>query len=366
MPDVLFADLPEDKCLACHTLGVPAPSGPSPHHFTEQAQSRHCKVCHGSIVDDYDDGHYIPTYEPSLVTPDTGSGEGSPFNSRGNGAGGCTYCHDDDGLSPPLIRTTEALHHDPAFYTADKCDWCHDFSVTDGQIRACESCHGPNSLHNIQADSPNPENAGTIVVGGEDAGYGHVGRDAGPGDSDCWGCHGFSVCGNGVPEGIEECDDGNTQDGDCCSSDCAFEAVGSSCADAAFCNGNETCDGSGACLSGLPVVCNDGVACTSDACDEANDRCASVPDNTACTSDGLFCTGQEICDAVVGCVGTGNPCPTGTTCYETTDVCIPVSGKVSVCHVPAGNPAKAKTLSVDAGLVIEHLAHGDKLGPCPQ
>jgi hypothetical protein len=29
-------------------------------------------------------------------------------------------------------------------------------------------------------------------VGGELAGYGHVGRDAGPGDSDCWGCHGFA------------------------------------------------------------------------------------------------------------------------------------------------------------------------------
>ncbi len=30
------------------------------------------------------------------------------------------------------------------------------------------------------------------MVGGEYAGYGHVGRDAGPGDSDCWGCHGFA------------------------------------------------------------------------------------------------------------------------------------------------------------------------------
>jgi hypothetical protein len=29
-------------------------------------------------------------------------------------------------------------------------------------------------------------------VGGENAGYGHVGRDAGPTDSDCWGCHGFA------------------------------------------------------------------------------------------------------------------------------------------------------------------------------
>ena len=45
----------------------------------------------------------------------------------------------------------------------------------------CEKCHGPESLHNIQADSPNANNLGSVVVGGEDAGYGHVGRDAGPG-----------------------------------------------------------------------------------------------------------------------------------------------------------------------------------------
>ena len=31
------------------------------------------------------------------------------------------------------------------------------------------------------------------MVGGEAAGWGHIGRDAGPDDSDCWGCHGFSM-----------------------------------------------------------------------------------------------------------------------------------------------------------------------------
>jgi len=61
-------------------------------------------------------------------------------------------------------------------------------------MRWCENCHGYESLHNIQADSPNTGNIGSIVVGGEDAYWGHVGRDnpADPNnDSDCWGCHGF-------------------------------------------------------------------------------------------------------------------------------------------------------------------------------
>jgi hypothetical protein len=60
-------------------------------------------------------------------------------------------------------------------------------------IRYCEGCHGYESLHNIQADSPNDANIGTLVVGGEDAGYGHIGADDPGLASDCWGCHGFGA-----------------------------------------------------------------------------------------------------------------------------------------------------------------------------
>ncbi len=172
-------------CTACH-------NGSSPHHTTPDAQARHCVACHGDVVDNYDDGHYVPSYTPSLVTPSPSDGNGLPLNSRGNGAGACTYCHDEDGLSPPVILENKDLHHNTGL-TDGHCNWCHDFGgAPDERIRACEQCHGPDSLHNIQADSPNTGNVGTIVVGGEDAGYGHVGRDGGPGDSDCWGCHGFA------------------------------------------------------------------------------------------------------------------------------------------------------------------------------
>ena len=37
------------------------------------------------------------------------------------------------------------------------------------------------------------------------------------------------VCGNGEPEGIEECDDGNTASGDGCSSTCTIESTGDVC-----------------------------------------------------------------------------------------------------------------------------------------
>jgi hypothetical protein len=38
--------------------------------------------------------------------------------------------------------------------------------------------------------------------------------------------------------------------------------------------------------------------------------------------------------------------------------------KVTICHVPPGNPANAHTISVGEPAVSAHLAHGDYTGPC--
>ncbi len=355
----------ERDCKQCHNAG-------SPHHTTADAVNRQCSACHGSLVADFDDGHYIPTYGASLVTPwqglngdgyfnapyptpdlasdgsglitpsdvtqteagppyfsvnstplgvlqtrnepnvlaykpagfnndivigsthhggeeysvvfnsgtplaaswDAGTqtlsvtidtsqtalalvnainaatGEvdveaalgydgddlvadllppehyepigGDPPNNRGYGAGSCSYCHDHDGtldangdVAPTLIVDNHESHHGIGlpFFVSDgaggswrRCNVCHNYTdraapdpatyrdqsgpAFNLHIRICEECHSVASLHNIQADS---DASGTVVVGGELAGYGHVGRDAGPGDSDCWGCHGFAA-----------------------------------------------------------------------------------------------------------------------------------------------------------------------------
>jgi hypothetical protein len=68
-------------------------------------------------------------------------------------------------------------------------------------IRNCEQCHGMESLHNIQADSTAPDNIGTIVVSGEDYGFGHIGADNPGAGSDCWGCHGFGMAADGIEVG---------------------------------------------------------------------------------------------------------------------------------------------------------------------
>jgi hypothetical protein len=156
-----------------------------------------------------DDGHTIPSYTPSLVTPVPSDGGGP------DGSGACDYCHDagDDTSTGEVIQVVnnqDAHHNTGVFLSAtgvtnqDACTWCHNFTglPSEYDIRTCEGCHGYESLHNIQVDSetecvydPSDPAACNITVGGEAAGWGHVGRDAGVGDSDCWGCHGNYVPG---------------------------------------------------------------------------------------------------------------------------------------------------------------------------
>jgi len=94
------------------------------------------------------------------------------------------------------------------------------------------------------------------------------------------------------------------------------------CNDGLFCNGAEQCV-NGTCTAGTPVVCNDNVACTLDACDEAADACVSQPNNAAC-NDGNVCNGTETCVATGCLAGTPLVCNDGNAC--TTDSCNTTTG----------------------------------------
>ena len=63
-----------------------------------------------------------------------------------------------------------------------------------------------------------------------------------------------TVCGDGHLGPGEQCDDGNTVDGDCCSSTCQYEAIGSACSDGNPCTA-DACDGAGACVGQMPTGC---------------------------------------------------------------------------------------------------------------
>lgn len=130
---------------------------------------------------------------------------------------------------------------------------------------------------------------------------------------------------------------------------------GTSCDDGLFCNGVEACV-NGVCSAGTPIVCNDGVACTADACDETANTCVSQPNNAAC-NDGNVCNGSETC-GTNGCVaGTPLVCNDGNVC--TTDSCNAATGCQATNNTaPCADDGNACTTDVCSAGVCTHPQSG--------
>lgn len=85
------------------------------------------------------------------------------------------------------------------------------------------------------------------------------------------GCEpGAKLCGNGLVDTGEQCDDGNSSAGDCCDAECEYEVAGSTCDDGNACTSGDACDGAGGCAGPIPRSCGDGNACTADSCNPAS------------------------------------------------------------------------------------------------
>lgn len=179
-------------CIQCHNNTFNGIKIRRQHHETQAATDKHCKACHGSLVDNFDDGHIIATYPPTTMTPDT---KYKVINqTSGRKWGGCESCHEPNLTAVPMpIYSNNNTHHRlgnlSGFINQNntKCEICHDtHNATFGSnsIRACERCHGTTSLHNIQFDIVNTSSL---------QGYGHLGPN------ECQGCHASYVAGSLAP-----------------------------------------------------------------------------------------------------------------------------------------------------------------------
>jgi cysteine-rich repeat protein len=292
-----------DGCQACHGAftdetspkGSVFPRGDKHYmHRNSQAMNTDCDLCHSP--NDNDD-------------PFIGSSAGTPNNP----GLGCIGCHNDSGLR---------AHHVANSVTS--CTPCHGNDPAPPAESAIPPYYGTADTNvdqpcNTLASAEVNENwtVGDFVGLDNDGDGLYDGNDP-----DCVA----ATCGNGQVEPGEDCDDGNTADGDCCSSTCSFEPSGSVCDDGLFCSAGETCDGAGSCTGGSPRDCGDGIGCTVDTCDEGSDSCLNNPENAAC-DDGLFCNGVETCDASLDCqdgipvdCDDGDIC-TDDACNESTDRC---------------------------------------------
>ncbi|HVK64403.1 MAG TPA: DUF4215 domain-containing protein [Polyangium sp.] len=159
---------------------------------------------------------------------------------------------------------------------------------------------------------------------------------------------GEPVCGNGVVEGTEACDDGNTVVGDGCETDCSFScnnatpATGDAkCDDGDPCNGAETCSDKHACEPGANApngsdcgtgkvcnagvcvddTCGDGFASPSEECDDGN-----IENGDGCDSCKWSCVSD---DPTRDCAGI-DPC-VGSVCDDATHTCGNPIGNGQVC-----------------------------------
>ena len=155
-----------------------------------------------------------------------------------------------------------------------------------------------------------------------------------------------SVCGNGIVELGEQCDDGATNGtpGAACDSRCQIGVFCGSgapatcvpCADDTNCHPLGRCGGF-ACLAGLctavtPLACDDGNPCTQDSCD-AVEGCVHAPlagAGIAGCDDENVCNGVETCAGGACVAGVPPPGDDGDLCTDD-GVCDPVRGYL---HTP--------------------------------
>jgi len=132
-------------------------------------------------------------------------------------------------------------------------------------------------------------------------------------------------CGSGIclPGTDVNCNDGNECTDDSCDPDtgCVHTQNEAPCQDGDVCTVGDQCGG-GECLSGGALDCDDGNVCTDDSCDPAI-GCVHESNHLAC-DDGNACTTGDQCSEG-SCVGGNLPdCDDGNVC--TTDWCEPAAG----------------------------------------
>ena len=155
------------------------------------------------------------------------------------------------------------------------------------------------------------------------------------------------VCGDGVVEGTEACDDGNKADADGCDASCALES-------------GYTCSGA---PSACVTTCGDGITAGSEACDDGGTADGDGCDASCTIESGYTCSGDpSVCVTTCGdgvMAGT-EACDDGNTADD--DGCSMLcevesgwscSGDPSVCETACGDGIVAGTEVCDDGGMVD-------------
>ena len=120
-------------------------------------------------------------------------------------------------------------HGDNLLGEAEGCDWRtdagRDVVGVDARLDALQAVDGGRPVHPLLADSPAIDVVRGACAATDERG---VTRPRGP-RCDAGAFEVARGCGNGNRDAQEQCDDGNTEAGDCCSATCQFEAIRGDC-----------------------------------------------------------------------------------------------------------------------------------------
>lgn len=224
-------------------------------------------------------------------------------------------CNDQNECTTDACSPTEGCTNTPGALNCDDGNAC----TTDSCEKGKGCVHAPNSLACQDSDECTVGDkcvAGACVAGQPrvcddgnvctveycDSSKGCLSEPQGGQCDDKDSCTVGDVCVEGVCLGQQSvvCGDGNPCTKDSCDAvvGCVYpDAEGVACSDSNPCTTQDTCQ-SGKCLGGPLLACDDGVACTKDACDAAK-GCTATPDDAGC-SDGIECT-ADVCDPSKGC-----------------------------------------------------------------
>ena len=156
-------------------------------------------------------------------------------------------------------------------------------------------------------------------------------------------------CGDGSITGSEQCDDGNTTNGDGCSAQCQSESGGGVCGDMTVdVNKGETCDDgnttpgdgcSSTCQMETPANCGNGALNGTEACDDGDTMGGDGCSATCTVEQGYTCTGMpSVCTMGGGMMGTC-AAPTTITLTGTTDLTATLTGDTTTGTSQVGDAA---------------------------
>lgn len=234
---------------------------------------------------------------------------------NGKCAGQVVLCDDKNPCTDDACDPSSGCKHTPNAAGCDDdnpCtvgDICNSGTCASGQAKTCAS------------GDPCVIGKCSITSGGKCT---FTDASDGTGCDDGSVCTAGDACKSGACSGIKvDCDDKNSCTVDVCDSKagCVHQEFSGPCADGDGCTEADSCKG-GSCQAGPAKLCDDGAPCTKDTCNKATGLCANAAaplDGTVCDADGSACTVGDVCSAGLCAAGKNANCDDGNAC--TTDAC---------------------------------------------